>query len=772
MSLIININKLSQETREKIHKELEVKIENKYGMGQPRYIHPYVLEGDDLKLPFSYAVSLKVPRPKRGDFPETQVDFLSDLRAEQKIVRKEAMQHLSKTGSVMISCCTGYGKTAMSINISASIAFKTLVIINKIVLIKQWKESILKFCPEAKVQCVTAKTKKEEADFYIINAQNVEKMGKKFFEDIGNCVVDECFPYKTPIRTPTGWKYIGDIKPGMEVVTFNEKKKLFETQKVLNVASKATDRNILKLQFYSGSRMVTCTDNHRFLTTKGYTAASELKEGDLLISQRNDSVNSDISIAFNEDQKQIVLGSFLGDGNIEILKSGRYRLRVIHIYSSKHEEYCKWKAFIFQSSIEKIENKKYNRTSPIFKFTSPIFDLHEEIPENRSFGCPQWLIDQIDERALAIWYMDMGSLDAKRETIIFCTHSFPKESVERIIAHLKRFDVHADMVLFHNCYFIKLEKEPTKKFLSCVSPYIHPAMSNKVFHAYTKPYVWSSSFFEHGFLKVKSVLPFTDENIENVYDIEVENNHNFIVCSKSSFTGPVVHNCHLIMAETLFKSLQYVKPRYLIGLTATPYRPDGLDSLLKFYFGNNKIIRKLYREHTIYKVSTGFKPPVEKTMQGRINWGSILDAQASNTDRNDLIVRIIRKFQDRNFLVLVKRVEQGHYLVEKLKNLGESITDLIGSNQEFNTDARVLVGTCQKVGVGFDHQKLDTLLLATDLEEYFIQYLGRIFRCEDNYPIVFDLVDDNSILNKHFNTRKNVYMEHGGKILQFDISKL
>jgi superfamily II DNA or RNA helicase len=418
MSVSVNLTTLSLETREKIRKELEIKLENKYGIGQARYIYPYLLEGNDLKLPFAYAISLKIPRPNREAFPQIIVDFAGDLREEQKIVRKEALKHLSSTGSVLVSAYCGFGKTFLAINLATTIKFKTLIVVNKIVLIKQWKDSILQFCNDAKIQIVTPKSTKEDADFYIINAQNTEKMGKSFFSDIGTVLVDEI---------------------------------------------------------------------------------------------------------------------------------------------------------------------------------------------------------------------------------------------------------------------------------------------------------------------------------------------------------------HLIMAETLYKSLQYVLPRYLIGLSATPYRPDGLDSLLDFYVGKNKIIRKLYRKHTVYKVSTGFKPPVEKTMQGRINWGAILDAQANNKDRNDLIVKIIQKFHTRNFLVLVKRVEQGKYLSEKLLSLGESVTDLIGSNQEFNKEARILIGTCQKVGTGFDHSKLDTLLLATDLEEYFIQYLGRIFRTKDNDPIVFDLVDTNGILSKHFSSRRAVYQEHGGIVREFDM---
>ena len=158
---------------------------------------------------------------------------------------------------------------------------------------------------------------------------------------------------------------------------------------------------------------------------------------------------------------------------------------------------------------------------------------------------------------------------------------------------------------------------------------------------------------------------------------------------------------------------------------------------------------------------------MEKTVQGRVNWGAILDAQSKNEERNELIIRIIQSYPQRNFLVLIKRVVQGEYLLKRLQELNEHVTDLIGNNQEFDQSARILIGTCQKVGVGFDHSKLDTLLLATDIEEYFIQYLGRVFRTQESEPVIFDLVDENKILQKHFSTREGVYIQHGGTIKNF-----
>lgn len=422
MSVIANIDKIPYESRKKINKELEIKIENKFNTGANRYIYPFEIINDNIILPFSYGVkSLNIKRPTRKQFPTVNINFNGKARPEQNEVLDEAITKLSKTGSILLSMYCGFGKTACAIKLACNVNFRTLIIVNKIILIKQWEESINKFCPDATVQKLTAKSKQKICDFYIMNAQNVEKLGKEFFSEIGLVIVDEA---------------------------------------------------------------------------------------------------------------------------------------------------------------------------------------------------------------------------------------------------------------------------------------------------------------------------------------------------------------HLIMAETLSRSLQHIFPRYIIGLTATPYRPDGLDKLIELYFGNYKIVRKLWRKHTVFKISTGFKPTIEYANNGRVNWGVVLDSQANNQERNEMIIKILKHFSDRNFLVLTKRISQGKYLIERLKEENEDVTSLIGNKQEFEVNSRILIGTSSKVGVGFDHPKLNALLLAGDLEEYFVQYLGRVFRTKDDEPIIIDLVDKYSILEKHYNTRRKIYQDHGGTVKNFNINNI
>ena len=227
----------------------------------------------------------------------------------------------------------------------------------------------------------------------------------------------------------------------------------------------------------------------------------------------------------------------------------------------------------------------------------------------------------------------------------------------------------------------------------------------------------------------------------------------------------IVDEIHAIMAESLSESMYYVSPRYLLGLSATPTRPDGMDGLLDFYFGiDNVIKRELYHKHTVYKVETGIEFEEESS-----NWNALITSQCLHEERNNLIVDIIMKHKDRHFLVLCKRVQQASYIAEKLEEEKENVSLMIEDTNTFDPTSRIIVASLQKCGVGFSHDLLDSLIIASDMEEYFIQYLARVMRTEEVEPIIFDLVDNHKGLKKHFGQRKKVYMKAGGNIKNYSI---
>lgn len=245
-----------------------------------------------------------------------------------------------------------------------------------------------------------------------------------------------------------------------------------------------------------------------------------------------------------------------------------------------------------------------------------------------------------------------------------------------------------------------------------------------------------------------------------------------------SFGTVIVDEVHQVIAKKTFQNLLHLTPRYLIALSATPRRPDGLDALFPVFFGTNRITRQLSRPHKIFKVNTSFKAVEKRTADGKLDWNAILEDQASNKERNKLIVDIVKDNPERTILILVKRIKHGELLRDAIqKNMDlesqfsqlsvseqPKVATLFGSNQTFDRSCRVLIGTSAKVGTGFDFDKLDTLILAADVVEYYIQFLGRIMRREDVDPVIFDLVDRNKTLIKHYQERRKVYIQHGGTI--------
>ena len=110
MSVIVPIQDIPID---RVNKDLVIKLEPKFGLGQTKYIQPYTIIGDiNVSLPFAYAARvLKVKRPIRKSFPViNNIQFKGSLRPEQKILRKEAVKCLNKRGSVIVSAYCGFGK--------------------------------------------------------------------------------------------------------------------------------------------------------------------------------------------------------------------------------------------------------------------------------------------------------------------------------------------------------------------------------------------------------------------------------------------------------------------------------------------------------------------------------------------------------------------------------------------------------------------------------------------------------------------------------------
>lgn len=231
----------------------------------------------------------------------------------------------------------------------------------------------------------------------------------------------------------------------------------------------------------------------------------------------------------------------------------------------------------------------------------------------------------------------------------------------------------------------------------------------------------------------------------------------------------IIDELHQLISPKGLRHLFHLHPFFLIGLSATPIRYDSYDECIPMFFGTRHVGLKLLKYHTVYTIKTNYRPPVIINQTLGLDWNAVLDGQANNRERNELICDVIEKLPNRNWLVLVKRVKQAELLEEILKIKGISCELLIRSKQDYDRDAKVLIGTVSKVGVGFDNPKIDSLLVAADLKAYFVQSLGRCMRKPEVKPIVVDLIDNFIPLVKNYKEREKVYKDHGGTIKELEL---
>lgn len=386
---------------------------------------------------------------------------------------------------------------------------------------------------------------------------------------------DECFPAKQKITTDCGKKTIGKLyndyinnKQLPLIESYNERIKEFELKKITNIWKKGK-RELLELNI--SGRKIQCTDNHLFLTENGWKEASNIEIGELIKS----SIDSDRHVrSLNEDQKQIVLGSFLGDGHVQKIDKSRYRLSIIHGY--KQKEYCSWKANIFKESIIIVEKNGYSQL-PAVRFSTKSFGLNKELPKTKNI-CPQWVLDEIDARGIAIWFMDDGSknrvLNNLGGSATISTCSFDEDSQIRIVKKFHDLGIKCHYAKYNNYYSIYFNTDDYKKLCDLIRPYIHENMLYKINYQENK-YIWNNEYENYGWLVLNNK---NKTNIsKEVYDIEIEDNHNFILAPihGKKVGGPIVHNCQKTTGLAMGNALKI--------LTSSKYGKPGKG--VQIYFG-------------------------------------------------------------------------------------------------------------------------------------------------------------------------------------------
>jgi superfamily II DNA or RNA helicase len=225
----------------------------------------------------------------------------------------------------------------------------------------------------------------------------------------------------------------------------------------------------------------------------------------------------------------------------------------------------------------------------------------------------------------------------------------------------------------------------------------------------------------------------------------------------------IVDECHRTPSRTFTDAVSEFHSRYMLGLSATPWRRDKLSKLIFWHLGDvhHEVDKKdliedgHVLEAEIILRETDFKPYHDPVNE----YTKMLTELVADDTRNRMIAEdVAREAQEIDGVCLVLSDRKHHCeTLQALLKYGHKVSaelltgDLSDDMRRQvlkrlnNGDIRVLVATGQLVGEGFDCRELTSLFLTTPVRfsGRVLQYLGRVLRPAPgkSRARVFDYVD-------------------------------
>lgn len=363
--------------------------------------------------------------------------------------------------------------------------------------------------------------------------------------------LDGCLKSNSLIDTNRGFIEISQIvnnKMNIEVKSFNEKLNIFEYKKIINWFDNGTSKveNFNTIVTEDQDRL-TCTKNHQIFTKEGWKRSDELTNNDYILKNQDKNFTGGI------------LGIFLGDGNIN--KDKRYEKSYAFSFSHSvdQEEYLKHKIDFLNYNYNIIQRKSgygseilccnINKLSKYYNFIESLIDEKGK----RKLLTNKFLNKNLTKQGLAFWIGDDGSIaynNSNKFTPILTISTY-RYSLEQLEEFIKYFDINYNvkpsMIKDKRVegYALTFNTKDTLYLLNLLKYNIPKGVEYKFYYNEET----FNEKCEHNFIykKVLKIIKVKGLKLKK-YDIEVEDNHNYIA------EGILVHNCRALKNKDILIS--------------------------------------------------------------------------------------------------------------------------------------------------------------------------------------------------------------------------
>jgi recombination protein RecA len=367
-------------------------------------------------------------------------------------------------------------------------------------------------------------------------------------EKIG--VMFGCFHYSTRVTLADGsQEKIGKIvnqKLQVEVLAVDPETGLVGAKKVVNWFDNGNADEFLQFTVYkpegNGKAQFAATANHQIATPGGWRSAGELMAGDRVLMP--------LPHYLSDQQRQLVLGSLMGDGSVSPKRDHsngpgmKSRFRFGH--GPKQDGYARWKADLLADVPHSISP---HSKGGLMVETTPLIEL-DELREAVYVGGKKvfsWdYLKELTPFALAVWYMDDGSFAVRRKDgsagrSDICVQAMDKGSQRRLQATLREtYGLSCKLVDRVGQAFIVFDRDGTEALHELIAPYVPAVMDYKLLQHHRGQ---ENVTVEPANRTMKlTAVPIVSIDVKPAtrsmrrFDLEVEGHHNYLV------DGVMVHN--------------------------------------------------------------------------------------------------------------------------------------------------------------------------------------------------------------------------------------
>lgn len=259
----------------------------------------------------------------------------------------------------------------------------------------------------------------------------------------------------------------------------------------------------------------------------------------------------------------------------------------------------------------------------------------------------------------------------------------------------------------------------------------------------------------------------------------------------SQYGQIIIDECHHIPAVSFESVLKKIPAKYVLGLTATPYRKDGHQAIIHMQCGP---IRHEMKELNNFELAkrvivreTDFKMPEDAGPQPPIH--EVWEKLVADESRLELVAHDLRESIEEGRFPLVISERKEHLALlskvfdSKLSDLNAKGFVLVGGmgkramaaalaeieNATENDMKPYILATGSFIGEGFDLPSLDTLIIGmpVSFKGKLIQYAGRLHRSSPgkSEARIYDYLDGSSALTvSMFKKRVLAYKKMGYQI--------